>query len=248
MICRDLVKSRFEKSFASYDAHAAVQADISSRLFARWQLEQPQVGRLLELGCGTGNLTRRLVGLPRLESVYLNDLCRQSAALTALFPAGCARFLEGDMESVALPQDLDAVVSASAVQWASDLPRLLARCADSLKRGGWLLLSSFGPQHYAEIKALTGIGLTYYPLEQYRDWLVPQFDILWAHEDRRRLMFGRPAAVLVHMRQTGVSGVRRAPWSRRQLRAFEADYVARFGSSAGVPLTYHPLLMMARKK
>ncbi|EGY51618.1 methyltransferase domain-containing protein [Neisseria shayeganii] len=248
MICPDLVKSRFEKSFASYDAHAAVQADISAELFAQWQRQRPQAGRLLELGCGTGNLTRRLAGLIGLENVYLNDLCRQSAGLTALFPAGCASFLAGDMESVALPQDLDAVVSASAVQWANDLPRLLGRCADSLKRGGWLVLSSFGPQHYAETKALTGIGLTYYSLEQYCDWLAPQFDIVCTQQTLRRLVFAQPSMVLAHMRHTGVSGVQRTPWSRRQLRAFEADYTARFGSGAGVPLTYHPLLLLARKK
>ncbi|MDO4693459.1 MAG: methyltransferase domain-containing protein [Eikenella sp.] len=248
MICPDLVKSRFEKSFATYDAHAAVQADVSRRLFEAWQRQRPPAGRLLELGCGTGQLTRRLAGLNGLERVYLNDLCRQSAGLTALFPAGCARFLAGDMESVALPQDLDAVLSASAVQWVNDLPRLLGCCARSLKRGGWLVLSSFGPQHYAEIKALTGIGLAYHELAQYRDWLAPQFELVWTAEETRRLLFERPAAVLAHMRHTGVSGVRRTPWSRRQWQAFAADYAARFGSPAGVPLTYHPLWILARKK
>lgn len=248
MICPDLVKSRFEKSFATYDAHAAVQAEMARRLFERWRQQQPPARQILELGCGTGQLTRRLAGLNGPERVYLNDLCRQSAALSTLFPAGCARFLEGDMESVALPQNLDAVLSASAVQWANDLPRLLGRCADSLKSGGWLALASFGPQHYAEIKALTGIGLAYHELAQYRAWLAPQFELVWTAEETRRLWFEAPRAVLAHMRHTGVSGVRRTPWSRRQWQAFAADYAARFGSSAGVPLTYHPLWILARKK
>ena len=53
--------------------------------------------------------------------------------------------------------------------------------------------------------------------------------------------------VLRHLRDTGVNGRAKRPWSRRDLDAFCQNYDQRFGRSGRVPLTYQPVWLIARK-
>ena len=250
MIQKDLVQHRFEKAFASYGEHACLQQTMSHTLFAQWQNHAPQVASLLELGCGTGNLSRLLASLPDLQTLYLNDLCAASACVLQGFTGRLhSEFIGGDMDSIAFPSHLDAVLSSSALQWSQDLPALLAKINASLKPQGWLVFASFGPSHYQEIKTLTGIGLHYPSLADITQCLQADFDLLWQSETPHTQDFANPMAVLQHMRQTGVSGISKQVWTKTKLQAFCHDYQATYTTTDGsVRLSQHPLYLIARKK
>ena len=250
MIQKDLVQHRFEKAFASYGEHACLQQTMSHTLFAQWQNHAPQVASLLELGCGTGNLSRLLASLPDLQTLYLNDLCAASACVLQGFTGRLhSEFIGGDMDSIAFPSHLDAVLSSSALQWSQDLPALLAKINASLKPQGWLVFASFGPSHYQEIKTLTDIGLRYPSLADIAQCLQADFDLLWQCETPHTQGFASPMAVLQHMRQTGVSGISKQVWTKTKLQAFCHDYQATYTTTDGsVRLSQHPLYIIARKK
>lgn len=245
----DLVRRRFEKAFRSYDEHALVQQNISRRLFDYWQQYRPaRPRRLLELGCGTGGLTRLLQTFLPTEHLYLNDLCAPSAELVGLFPPHSCTFLHGDMETLPLPDGLDAVLSASAVQWTRRPLQLAARLADALTAGGWLVLSTFVSGHYREIRALTGAGLDYPTAAQYRRTLARNCELLLCREEEQILYFPDAPAVLRHIRHTGVSGTRRTVWTKGYLKTFCDRYGQQFRDSGGLRLSYRPLYLIARKK
>ena len=250
MIQKDLVQHRFEKAFASYGEHACLQQTMSHTLFAQWQNHAPQVASLLELGCGTGNLSRLLASLPDLQTLYLNDLCAASACVLQGFTGRLhSEFIGGDMDSIAFPSHLDAVLSSSALQWSQDLPALLAKINASLKPQGWLVFASFGPSHYQEIKTLTDIGLRYPSLADIAQCLQADFDLLRQCETPHTQGFASPMAVLQHMRQTGVSGISKQVWTKTKLQAFCHDYQATYTTTDGsVRLSQHPLYLIARKK
>ena len=250
MIQKDLVQHRFEKAFASYGEHACLQQTMSHTLFAQWQNHAPQVASLLELGCGTGNLSRLLASLPDLQTLYLNDLCAASACVLQGFTGRLhSEFIGGDMDSIAFPSHLDAVLSSSALQWSQDLPALLAKINASLKPQGWLVFASFGPSHYQEIKTLTDIGLRYPSLADIAQCLQADFDLLWQCETPHTQGFASPMAVLQHMRQTGVSGISKQVWTKTKLQAFCHDYQATYTTTDGsVRLSQHPLYLIASKK
>ena len=250
MIQKDLVQHRFEKAFASYGEHACLQQTMSHTLFAQWQNHAPQVASLLELGCGTGNLSRLLASLPDLQTLYLNDLCAASACVLQGFTGRLhSEFIGGDKDSIAFPSELDAVLSSSALQWSQDLPALLAKINASLKPQGWLVFASFGPSHYQEIKTLTDIGLRYPSLADIAQCLQADFDLLWQCETPHTQGFASPMAVLQHMRQTGVSGISKQVWTKTKLQAFCHDYQATYTTTDGsVRLSQHPLYLIARKK
>ncbi|UOO87975.1 malonyl-ACP O-methyltransferase BioC [Vitreoscilla massiliensis] len=250
MIVKPLVQHRFSKAFASYGEHANLQKHMSQTLFEHWQSYAPQVKHVLELGCGTGNLSRLLAGLPTLQTLYLNDLCAAAASLEHEFTGRIhSEFHAGDMDSIAFPTPVDAVVSSSALQWSQDLPTLLNKISASLPPRGWLVFASFGPSHYQEVKALTGIGLHYPSLDAISTHLQAEFELLWRHEAPHLCTFATPMAVLQHMRQTGVSGISQQAWTKSKLQQFCQHYAQDYAADdAGVVLSQHPLYLIARKK
>jgi SAM-dependent methyltransferase len=99
--------------------------------------------RVLEVGCGTGQLTRSLVGrglrVTALEpGANLIALARQNLA-----GAGAVEFVNAQLEDARLPSErFRAVFSASAFHWA-DPEVSWQRAADALVPGGTLALVQY---------------------------------------------------------------------------------------------------------
>lgn len=206
--------------------------------------------RVLEVGCGTGMLTRMFLKDFRPDRMWLNDLCPEvSPMLEDLLEPGRTGFLPGDAETVAFPVNLDLIMSSSALQWFVDLPAFLDKCSAALRDGGILAFSSFGPSNMSEIAALEGISITYQTLSELTGLVSGKFDIIHAEESSSILSFASPADVLRHMKQTGVTGIRKESWTKSRLESFCRRYMEQFSDSDGtVRLTYHPVYLIARKK
>ena len=118
-----------------------------------------------------------------------------------------------------------------------------------LAAGGRLALSTFGPDNFEEIRATTGDGLVYYTSAELAGLLKQAgLTIEEQKEYTRRLEFGSPTDVLRHIKATGVNAIRKPRWTPRRLTDFETLYRSRFSTSSGtVTLTYHPILIVARK-
>lgn len=112
-----------------------------------------------------------------------------------------------------------------------------------------MALSTFGPDNFEEIRATTGDGLVYYTSAELAGLLKQAgLTIEEQKEYARRLEFGSPTDVLRHIKATGVNAIRKTRWTPRRLTDFETLYRSRFSTSSGtVTLTYHPILIVARK-
>jgi trans-aconitate 2-methyltransferase len=95
--------------------------------------------RIVDLGCGTGNLTRRLH--EALRAAETTGLDRSERMLTAArrdpAPEGL-RFEQGSIESFAGESAYDLVFSNAALHWVEDHPALIRRLYAALKPGGQL--------------------------------------------------------------------------------------------------------------
>lgn len=247
----DTVRRRFERAFDSYTQQASVQAHISQKLFQLWQQHQTDDSRrLLELGCGTGNLSRLLAQtLPSGCQIYLNDLCADAASTLSLFPdAYRTEFLHGDMQTIDLPNQLDTIISASAIQWTANPIALLHKLLTHLRPQGWLIISSFAPQHFHQFRQLTGIGLHYPDLNDYRENLKNHCSIKILKTEYHTLHFPDLLTLLRHLQQTGVSGIHaNFRWGKQSLHDLQVAYQQQYGQPNGLPLTYQPLYLIAQK-
>lgn len=245
------IRQSFQRGLDSYHGAATVQAEIAAQLVqmaVAHDLPQP-IETALEFGCGTGHLTDRLVQHFQLRSLLLNDLVPEAAQLVAQRASVPTRAHVGPVETLPLPPRLELIASASTVQWVADLPALMARLSAHLAPGGHLLLSGFGRKQFHELAALgsEAAAPSYLDAADWPQMLPAEMQLLAVRQQPRVLMFDTALNLLRHLRQTGVNGQARQGWSRRDLRAFEQRYLARFGVNGQLPLTYDPVLVLARK-
>lgn len=243
---KSLIAKRFAKAAKSYDREAVVQRAIVRHevnlLRSVWNpTAAPQI---LEIGCGTGFLTRELLEYAPLRYVA-NDL----VAYPQVTENMAVEFLQGDAEQVDFPQEMDLIASCSAIQWMTDMTSFAGKCAASLKPDGWIAFSSFGPENFREIRELTGEGLLYYSLNRLTQILEKHFTVMTKGEEVHQLHFPSPIDVLRHLRATGVTGTRPYSWNKQRLQEFYEQYTQRYANAQGrVILTYHPLYVLAKKK
>lgn len=245
-----LIRERFARAVDSYDTHAAAQHRIAARLCAELAAVAPSApGPTLEIGCGTGFFTRLFRERFHPRRLVLNDICPAALDRLADLRAEGAHLLAGDAERIELPGRQGLVVACSVIQWFDAPEQFLLRCAGLLRPGGWLAVSTFGPDNLREVAALTGRRLDYRPLASLLDVLAPRFAVCRAAEERFALHFDTPLDVLRHLRLTGVTGLERTAWTRGRLARFAACYRRLFPSAdGGVELTYHPIYLIAKKR
>lgn len=207
------------------------------------------INRVLEIGCCTGLLTRRLADeYPDIIEIVLNDLVAGFADRAGDVP-GIAQvsFLAGDIETIALPGSFDLIISSSTFHWIHDLDNMLAKLATHLKPGAPLAFSMYGPGNLEEIREITGIGLPYSSLQQVAEMVSRHFTLDHCSESLECFWFENPGKVLDHLRQTGVNALGDGPWTPRRLQRFNEEYLQRFSEPQGVHLSYHPLYLLAHR-
>ena len=247
-IDKALVAQRFAKAGQSYIEQAVVQKQISAQLFEYLIMYCPQsLPSVLEIGCGSGNLTHLFHSYFQVDQLFLNDLYEDVYQHFSTIEN--IAWLIGDIEQLHLPQSLDAVISSSALQWMTDLPTLLHRIHDALKPNAYFGFSTFGSDNLTEIKQLTGQGLNYISLEFLKRQLEQQnFEVLFIEQEVKQIYFDHPKSVLQHLKATGVTATAKSHrWTKQSLQQFYLDY-QQFYDEQGFRLTYHPIYVIARRK
>jgi len=248
---KKIIQRRFAGAAATYDRQAVIQQRVAERLLALLDKNSPlPPKRLLEIGCSTGILTSMLARRYRgLEALYVNDLVPEFNSLVREKTGDEVNFvfLPGDIESIALPPNLDLIISSSTFHWLSDLPALLDRLHDRMSSESTLCFSMYSTGNLHEVREITGIGLDYYSVADLEKVVGGTFKVLTCEEELLTFHFADPKALLDHLRQTGVNALDATFWTRSRLNDFIRQYTDRFGGPDGVVLTYHPVYCVAGK-
>ncbi len=250
---KELVRKRFNKNLKTYKCEATVQKNISKILANKLsELSNNNFERILEIGCGTGFLTKEIWTQFHPESFYLNDLVADAYFETLDYTNGenlrVSEFIEGDAEILDFPTNLDGIFSSSCFQWFNNLDVFLKKAGKLLNECGILAFSTFGEYHFNEIRQITGQGLDYKTLAELLDLLAGEYEVLYTHEWQYEEEFNNPYEVLRHMKNTGVNGLNQVFFGRNKMDLFIQKYWQNFSKELNtVFLTYHPILIIARK-
>lgn len=163
MTRKQRVADAFTAAATTYDSAARAQAEAADRMVELVAgLSLPARPTVLEVGCGTGLLTRRL--LPRVGGDWLvTDLSPAMVdAAKAAVGANAAQFRVMDAEQPDVPRSLfDLIVSNLAAQWFTDLSRAANQLRACLAPGGTLVLSTLGAGSFAQWRdAHAALGLS----------------------------------------------------------------------------------------
>ncbi|ANJ67094.1 malonyl-[acyl-carrier protein] O-methyltransferase BioC [Halothiobacillus diazotrophicus] len=149
------VRARFNRAHRSYDQYAVVQQEAGRRLAARFDWLKLAPTRILDLGAGTGQMTRALQARYPKAAVFALDLAEEM--LETLPKSGRwikrKRAVCADMHHLPFATgSFDIVISNFAIQWSHDLGLLLAEIARVLAPGGVLSFTTLGPESLRECR------------------------------------------------------------------------------------------------
>jgi malonyl-CoA O-methyltransferase len=240
------IARRFEAAASTYDRAAVIQRQVADALADDIAVEGlPVGGRVLELGCGTGLLTRRL--LPHLQpglwiASDIAPAMLQAARRGLDHPA--LAFARIDAAEPGVEPGFDLVCSGLTLQWLDDPAAVLGRWGALVRPGGvlgfsTLLKGSFGAWRSALAAAGAREPEPVLPtLAELQRWLGPDarirvLDLVEQHADG--LSFLKAA------RLAGVDGGLTRPLSagtmRRAMKAFQAG---------GAAIRYHTAVVILR--
>lgn len=253
VIDKKIVKQRFEKNILTYNNHAHIQKEICKKLTAKLlNIKDKQLNRILEIGCGTGFLTEELLKNISPDYFYANDIVESTEKyISKILNSHHIKnqyFICGDAETLDFPKDLDLIISTSTIQWFVNLNKFINNTVNSLKKGGIFAFSTFGPKNFLEIRSISDSGLNYLPIKEYKELLGSEFTIHYSEEYTNTIHFNNAVEVLKHIKYTGVNGNNKFAWTKKELRYFTDKYDDMFFDGEGVPLTYHPIILIAEKK
>lgn len=240
---KQLISNAFGAAADAYEEHAQVQRVVANTL-ARLARNQPMPAkpRLLEIGCGTGLLTRELRTIFPDAQMVVTDLSPEMVAAVEKDATIAARAfaMDGEWPVFDAPW-FDLIVSSLAFQWFAGLPAAIARLYGLLRPGGTLMFSTMAERSFVEWRAAHQVhgveaGTPRYPsVENLRQMLAEHADAFLFDEEYVQ-NFGGARGLHRHLKGIGatvpVEG--RAPIAPSVLRK-----VMRTFDEAGGQVTYH---------
>ena len=146
------IAARFGAAVERYDAQSPLQRKAAARLAGRVLALGLSPRRVLEVGCGTGHLTREL--RDRIGGEWtVSDIAPAMVAACLRNNPGVAGVVMDAEHPVVAAGSFDLVVSSLTAQWFVDLPAALAALCGLLAPGGRLAIATLGAGSFAEWRA-----------------------------------------------------------------------------------------------
>lgn len=147
------IRRAFGRAAASYDTHAVLQHEVEQRLLERLDYLEREPMRVLDVGCGTGHAAAAMRKRWKSAQVVALDLALPMLRRTK--PGWLRPIARINADARALPlaeATIDVLFANLCIQWIDDLPVLFDEFRRILKPGGYLALSTFGPDTLCELR------------------------------------------------------------------------------------------------
>lgn len=150
------MRAAFERASASYESAARLQTQVAGELEQRVDAFGFAPGVVLDLGCGTGRVTRALRRRYRGALVIGLDIApgmlreaRRHQRLWRRFARVCGDALRLPLRDASV----DLVFSSLMLQWCEPLDAALAEVRRVLRPDGFFAFSTFGPDTLHELRS-----------------------------------------------------------------------------------------------
>ncbi len=253
------IQARFSKAAATYEDHAEVQKEVAQGLAARLPVSEP--GRILEIGCGSGNYTALLAErYPGADILALDFAPGMIEAARSKFVDDARielRCCDGEEFLASGAEHFDLITSNATLQWFDSPLTAIAGMAGVLNDSGMLLCSLFGPETLGEL----ALGLSevcgrqvhlpphgFPTLADLRTALAGKFLELSCTEQLVQRQYGSLRELLQHIRKTGTSGWRLASQpllTKGRMRELERWFLSQYG---GYQVTYQAIAVKGVKR
>ncbi len=127
-----------------YDDHHGISDSSLTVIHTMWKtvLDENRIlgGNVLEIGCGTGQLTATLAAMPTVKTIHATDISLDFLRMTknrVSSPQSAVYYYACDANQLPFTANtFDLIVANSVLHHLLDYPRVLQQCARLLKPGG----------------------------------------------------------------------------------------------------------------
>ena len=240
---KNLIQKRFAKNLNTYNDNAKIQKIMAETLVSL--SARKDYDRILEIGCGTGLLTEKVLKNFTFKTYTANDIVADCKEYIDKL-SDRINFVHADIEKIIRnsTHKYDLIISNATFQWIENFEEFLLSLLSKLKPGGTLLFSTFGPENFREIFYITGKTLAYKSCDEYKS-ILDNFNH-YIEEETHVLAFKSAKDVLKHLKYTGVNALDSNSWTKADMLKFETGYSTICSTSP--TLTYNPLYIRIIKK
>jgi malonyl-CoA O-methyltransferase len=252
---RDEIIRNFSRFAARYDDYSDVQNHAGFKLIS--SINGVEFGRILEVGCGTGNYTRLLRKRFAAATIKAIDVCSSMIDVARQkLREDNIDFIIADAEDITFAESFDLITSNACFQWLSRLDETIVNYGKQLDKDGIILFSLFGPLTFRELRAslreLCGPNLrisadTFINMDELSDILANRFNIVSAEEEVFEKRYHSLWELLQTIKCTGTrgAGLNGKVLSKIQIRQLEKIYNQQFD---GINATYQIFYCQIAKK
>ncbi|WP_020675957.1 malonyl-ACP O-methyltransferase BioC [Geopsychrobacter electrodiphilus] len=252
------VRRNFSWHADEYERYALVQKVVVPQLLrhlspgAVWQ-------RVLEVGCGTGMLSRKFMKDHPDTKLILSDLAHDMSRRVACeFPF--LPVVDADAENLPFRDtSFDLVLSSSVYQWVNHLMQAFAELGRILSPGGKVAMALFGERTLHELRHSHATALSagkshsqgFPTISQVRgavgdhftvEYLESQLEVEW-HPGVPHLLRSLKAIGAQNASRDRPSGLT----SRRMMQRMYDCYSEKFGREGTIPATYEVIYLVLKK-
>lgn len=210
----------FSVAASAYDQHSFIQKEIGKRLIQRLSFLKKPPAAILDVGAGTGFLTRQLqqqfpmsyiVGLDLAQGMTHYAKSKQSWQPWKRQPS----YISGDTEMLPFRQgSFDLIFSNFTLQWCLNLPEVFQEFKRVLKPEGMLFFSTLGPQTLHELRTSWASTTQYTHVNEFVDMhdigdhlLQTQFADPVIDMDLMTVRYGEVKQLLNDLKATGAHNI-----------------------------------------
>ena len=167
-VTQNHIKHHFDQAAVQYEEAAVLQKQVAKEIDDRLDLITIDPKMILDVGAGTGLLTRHLeqryakancialdLSDKMLQLAKHHPLRKQPNRLNRLFgkSAATTQFINGNAQQLPIAdQSIDLVVTNLMLQWCDDLDQVFKEFRRVLKPEGLLMITTFGPDTLKELR------------------------------------------------------------------------------------------------
>jgi Trans-aconitate methyltransferase len=236
MLKLNTIRKNFYESRSTYEDNAFIQRNMAEKLAS---MLGNSYKIILEIGCGTGTLTKHIYAKCSFEQYHALDIVPEYGELLQnKFPKLLYTVFDMDMLQDYEPtRNFDLILSNAAIQWSKNPAALIRTCMRRLNPDGTLALAFFGEKNFQEIREVFNVGLTYLSGSEINAAIHP-CRLMHFSEETEEMRFPDTISVLRHIKNTGVGGMTHVPIKKEQLKQYDKKFQNK--------LTYHPLYLILK--
>ncbi len=258
MIDKSKVSKNFSKGAATYDKGALIQKHMAERMEIFLDGSKKEY-RILEVGCGTGIFSERLVKRFPNSKIDLLDISKTmlEKAKEKLGEGENLRYIEMDIEEFTPHEKYDLIFSNATFQWIDDQSKLFKQLYNLIDFGGRIAFSTFGKRTYCELKEsfdqMEGsfcYSQDFISKLDLRECVEDDFTVLLSDEEYMIESYPSVMDFFKAIKSIGSNSANSGGQilTKGKLKELEDIYMTKYGDGSKIDVTNHLIYMVLEKR